>query len=117
MHCRPEFSQCLSTPSSGSKALTEKWFIYISLCQEPISPKHLPQCAPSLLRDGRSRQFGFVGFQSIDQAGDAIHYFYKSYIDTSRLQVKVGPLIPANIHAAYSMDQEWTGNVLLLGTL
>ena len=43
----------------------------------------------STARDGRSRQFGFVGFPSVEQAEQAITYFNNSYVDTARIQVKV----------------------------
>ena len=40
-------------------------------------------------RDGRSRQFGFVGYTSAAEAQDAIKYFNKSFIGTFRLVVEV----------------------------
>lgn len=46
-------------------------------------------------RDGRSRQFGFVGFVDVNQAEDAINYFDNSYLDTARITVKVGCSIRA----------------------
>ena len=72
------------------------WGLAVLLCsrQTCIAGK----TSSDVYRDGRSRQFGFVGFQTVDQAGEAIHYFDKSYIDTSRLQVKVACSTPAGIH-------------------
>ncbi|XAR56187.1 hypothetical protein NMG60_11036565 [Bertholletia excelsa] len=36
-------------------------------------------------KDGKSRQFGFVGFRTEQEAEQAINYFNKSYMDTSRI--------------------------------
>ncbi|KAL5539196.1 hypothetical protein UlMin_045233 [Ulmus minor] len=49
--------------------------------------------------DGKSRQFAFIGFRTEPEAQEAIKYFNKSYLDTSRIQceiaLKVGdPNIP-----------------------
>ncbi|XP_030512934.1 multiple RNA-binding domain-containing protein 1 isoform X1 [Rhodamnia argentea] len=35
--------------------------------------------------DGKSRQFAFIGFRTEQEAQEAIRYFNKSYIDTSRI--------------------------------
>ena len=40
-------------------------------------------------RDGASRQFGFVGFRSAEEAADALKYFNRTFIDTSRISVEV----------------------------
>lgn len=40
-------------------------------------------------RDGKSRQFGFVGFKSEAQAKAARHHFHETYIDTSRVTVEM----------------------------
>jgi multiple RNA-binding domain-containing protein 1 len=40
-------------------------------------------------RDGRSRQFGFVGFKTAAAANQARAHFNGTYIDTSRVQVEV----------------------------
>ena len=61
-------------------------------------------------RDGRSRQFGFVGYTSVAEAQDAIKYFNKSFIGTFRLVVEVCTrahaqllgamlLVPSSAHA------------------
>ncbi|GFR48899.1 hypothetical protein Agub_g10847 [Astrephomene gubernaculifera] len=39
-------------------------------------------------KDGRSRQLGFIGFKSAEEAATALRYYNKSYMDTSRLQVE-----------------------------
>lgn len=39
--------------------------------------------------DGHSRQFGFVGFKSAEDAQAALDYFNNSYLDTSRLNIQV----------------------------
>lgn len=40
-------------------------------------------------KDGASRQFGFVGFRSAEEAADALKYFNRTFIDTSRISVEV----------------------------
>ena len=40
-------------------------------------------------RDGASRQFGFVGFRSAEEATAALKYFNRTFIDTSRISVEV----------------------------
>lgn len=42
-------------------------------------------------RDGASRQFGFVGFRSAEEAADALKYFNRTFMDTSRIAVEVPP--------------------------
>ena len=39
--------------------------------------------------DGKSRQFGFIGYRSNGEAQDAIKYFNKTFMDTSRIQVEL----------------------------
>lgn len=41
-------------------------------------------------RDGKSRQFAFVGFRTEHEAEEAIRYFNKSYLDTCRIVCEVG---------------------------
>ncbi|GKU88806.1 hypothetical protein SLEP1_g3024 [Rubroshorea leprosula] len=36
-------------------------------------------------KDGKSRQFAFVGFQTEHEAEEGIKYFNKSYLDTFRI--------------------------------
>lgn len=43
----------------------------------------------SWCRDGKSRQFGFVGFRSQHEAEEALQYFNKSFMDTSRITCEV----------------------------
>lgn len=40
-------------------------------------------------RDGKSRQFAFIGFRTDREAEEAIKYFNKSYIDTCRITCEV----------------------------
>lgn len=40
-------------------------------------------------RDGKSRQFAFIGFRTEREAEEAIKYFNKSYIDTCRITCEV----------------------------
>jgi RNA recognition motif-containing protein len=43
----------------------------------------------ALCSDGRSRQMAFLGFKTEAQAKDAMKYFSKTYLDTSKLFVEV----------------------------
>ncbi|ERM95101.1 hypothetical protein AMTR_s00009p00256580 [Amborella trichopoda] len=36
-------------------------------------------------KDGKSRQFAFIGFRTEEEAKEAIKYFHNSYLDTSRI--------------------------------
>lgn len=40
-------------------------------------------------RDGKSRQFAFIGFRTEQEAEDALKYFNKSYLDTCRITCEV----------------------------
>ncbi|XP_073154401.1 uncharacterized protein [Henckelia pumila] len=40
-------------------------------------------------RDGKSRQFGFIGFRTEHEAEEAIKYFNKSFLDTCRITCEV----------------------------
>uniref|UniRef100_A0A2P2MME7 Multiple RNA-binding domain-containing protein 1 isoform X1 n=2 Tax=Rhizophora mucronata TaxID=61149 RepID=A0A2P2MME7_RHIMU len=40
-------------------------------------------------KDGKSRQFAFIGFQTEHQAEEAIKYFNKSYIDTCKITCEI----------------------------
>ncbi|KAI3455775.1 hypothetical protein Pfo_012438 [Paulownia fortunei] len=40
-------------------------------------------------KDGKSRQFGFVGFRSEHEAEEAIKYFNKSFMDTCRITCEI----------------------------
>ena len=60
-----------------------------------------PPALPSLCcRDGASRQMGFVGFRSPQEAAAALKYFNHSFIDTSRLEVEVRSCCASNVGAA-----------------
>ncbi|CAO1632084.1 unnamed protein product [Sympodiomycopsis kandeliae] len=43
--------------------------------------------------DGTSRRFGFVGYRDEEQAQQALDYFNRTYIDTSRIQVELAKKI------------------------
>lgn len=60
--------------------------------------------------DGKSRQFGFIGYRTVEEAEDAIKYFNNSYLDTCRITCeiarKVGdPNIPQP-WSRYSKEKE-----------
>ncbi|CAA7026873.1 unnamed protein product [Microthlaspi erraticum] len=40
-------------------------------------------------REGRSRRFAFIGFRTEQEAQEAIKYFNKSFLDTSRISVEI----------------------------
>ena len=40
-------------------------------------------------KDGNSRCFGFIGFQNESSARDAVDFFHRTYMDTSRIQVEI----------------------------
>ncbi|KAJ4846493.1 hypothetical protein Tsubulata_039981 [Turnera subulata] len=40
-------------------------------------------------KDGKSRQFAFIGFHTEQEAQEAIKYFNKSYLDTSRITCEI----------------------------
>jgi len=44
---------------------------------------------PPPFSDGRSRQFGFVGFKTAGQAADAVAYFNRAFLDSGRLGVEL----------------------------
>ena len=40
-------------------------------------------------KDGKSRCFGFLGFQEESSARDAVDFFQRTYMDTSRIHVEI----------------------------
>ncbi|XP_058014288.1 probable RNA-binding protein 19 isoform X3 [Ahaetulla prasina] len=49
----------------------------------------LTDCCLKFTKDGKFRKFGFIGFQSEEDAKTARSHFNKSFIDTSRVTVEV----------------------------
>uniref|UniRef100_A0A8C4QD01 RNA binding motif protein 19 n=1 Tax=Eptatretus burgeri TaxID=7764 RepID=A0A8C4QD01_EPTBU len=49
----------------------------------------LTDCKLKFTKDGRFRQFGFVGYQTQEEAQAALRHFHKSFIDTSKLLVEM----------------------------
>jgi multiple RNA-binding domain-containing protein 1 len=39
-------------------------------------------------RDGKSRNFGYIGYKTLKEAKEALRYFDRTFIDTSRIIVK-----------------------------
>ncbi|KAI3864260.1 hypothetical protein MKX03_006093 [Papaver bracteatum] len=54
-------------------------------------------------RDGKSRQFAFIGFRTEQQAEEALKYFNNSYMDTSRITCEIAHKVgDANIPRPWS---------------
>jgi len=51
-------------------------------------------------RDGKTRQFGFVGFRTEEEAEAAAKYFHQSFFDTSRLTCEVSSVF---IYALFNL--------------
>ncbi|KAM6422714.1 putative RNA-binding protein 19 isoform 1-T4 [Liasis olivaceus] len=49
----------------------------------------LTDCCLKFTKDGKFRKFGFIGFQSEEDAKTALAHFNKSFIDTARVTVEV----------------------------
>ncbi|XP_063171945.1 probable RNA-binding protein 19 [Candoia aspera] len=49
----------------------------------------LTDCCLKFTKDGKFRKFGFIGFQSEEDAKTALSHFDKSFIDTARVTVEV----------------------------
>ena len=64
-------------------------FSDMDLCRRGILCTCWPLKNVQFCRDGRSRLFGFVGFRTTEQAEDAVRYFNRTFMDTSRLTVEV----------------------------
>jgi hypothetical protein len=62
-------------------------------------------------RGGQSRQIGFVGFKTEEQAADAIKFYHNSFIDTCRLSVEVSAT-PRSCHLLHAYS--WLEFHLLL---
>ncbi|CAM6084747.1 unnamed protein product [Calypogeia fissa] len=54
-------------------------------------------------RDGRTRQFGFVGFRTADEATEAVKYFHRTFFDTSRLTCEIAQQI-----GSQDLPQPWS---------
>ncbi|KAK9806736.1 hypothetical protein WJX72_000950 [[Myrmecia] bisecta] len=54
-------------------------------------------------KDGLSRQFGFVGFRTNEQAAAAIKYFNRTFMDTSRIIVEF-----AEPHGSGTLARPWS---------
>src|SRR3546814_4287689 len=57
----------------------------ISVCSL-ADPRRLFRCVV-LMRRGISRQFGFVGFRTAEEARDAMEYFNGTYIKTTKITI------------------------------
>jgi hypothetical protein len=52
-----------------------------------------------LVRDGKSRQFAFIGYRTNEEADEALKYFNNTYIDTCKITCEV--LIVFNIFSPW----------------
>lgn len=59
--------------------------------------------AKIMTKNNRSRQFGFVGFKTEDQAAAALKYFNKTYLHTSKLEVEY-----AKAQDDTTLDRPWS---------
>ncbi|XP_041084214.1 probable RNA-binding protein 19 isoform X2 [Polyodon spathula] len=48
----------------------------------------LTDCSLKFTKEGKFRKFGFVGFRSEEEAGNALKHFNKSFVDTARITVE-----------------------------
>lgn len=46
-------------------------------------------CSLKFTKDGKFRKFGFVGFKAEEDANRALKHFNKSFVDTSRVTVRL----------------------------
>ena len=54
-------------------------------------------------RDGTSRQFGFVGYKTAEEAEAAIKYFNRTFMDTSRITVEAAEKL-----GSASLSRPWS---------
>jgi multiple RNA-binding domain-containing protein 1 len=54
-------------------------------------------------KDGRSRQFGFIGYRTAEEARRAVEYFDGTFVDTSRVNV-----VPAKAVGDPSLGRPWS---------
>lgn len=64
-------------------------------------------------RDGKSRQFAFIGFRTEREAEDAIKYFNKSYIDTCRITCEVHIAVPLSFSIFLLLNFQNRGLLIL----
>lgn len=50
-------------------------------------------CTLKFTKDGKFRKFGFVGFKAEEDATRALKHFNKSFVDTSRVTVRLQPCL------------------------
>lgn len=47
----------------------------------------ITDCSMKYTKDGVFRKFAFMGFKTSEEAGKAVKFFHKSFIDASKIQV------------------------------
>eukprot|EP00249_Psilotum_nudum_P021049 c27951_g1_i2 orf=1058-2851(-) len=58
-------------------------------------------------RDGRSRQFGFVGYRTAKDAQAAVKYFNRSFVDTCRMSCEIAqPIGDSNLSRPWSRHSQ-----------
>lgn len=83
-------------PAHRSRLIVKNLPAYLSdtRLREHFSQKGLVTDVKLMTRpDGTSRRFGFVGYRDAEQAQQALDYFNKTFIDTSRIQVEFAKVI------------------------
>ena len=58
-------------------------------------------------RDGKSRQFGFIGYRTSEEAQEALQYFDRTFLDTSRIQVEVAVKYHEDSHQ-HQQQRPWS---------
>ncbi len=49
----------------------------------------ITDCSMKYTKDGMFRQFAFIGYKSTQQAEDAVKYFNNTFVDTSKIVVRL----------------------------
>lgn len=84
------------SPSARSRLIVKNLPNYLSdaRLKEHFGQRGLVTDVKLMTRpDGTSRRFGFVGYRTEEEARDALAYFNRTFIDTSRIQVDLAKRI------------------------
>lgn len=83
----------LSTAAANGCRTNDMLQVYMTHIDRLLSSIcfHAPQVSDAKIvrtKDGKSRQFAFVGFTSEHDAEEALKYYNRTFLDTSRIQVR-----------------------------